>query len=296
MMTSGRERAFDPAALLGWEFMRTRALLVALGISSGCGKPAHPAHPSPSSTAEITSVNESSPAELAAQLTANPADAELMAQMKGAAEAAKSERRYEDAYVLFRALADVDSEYWTSIRELQVLMGPKRTKVSVLMFALARATDPAEKAKIERLLAQGREERVGAGAVPRSQSELEHALAKNPDDAQTRFELIKVYRSSGMTQKAAVLLEEQGDRYSEQGYIIKAMGTYRQAVNLDSDRLDLWEKLTLAEETLELDEDAEAHLEQLAARYKRLGMATQHKAVHARLAVVRKRAKQRGRS
>jgi hypothetical protein len=45
-----------------------------------------------------------------------------------------------------------------------------------------------------------------------------------------------------MTQKAAVLLEEQGDRYSEQGYIIKAMGTYRVTVqgfgNLDHlDRL-----------------------------------------------------------
>lgn len=163
---------------------------------------------------------------------------------------------YEEAYVLFRKLAEVDRRHWARIGHLQDVMGPDATHAAMLVYGLSRAKDPAERAKLEKLLADLRTKIAAENANPLSISELEKRHAEDPRDEQVQFRLVTEYRKAGETSKAARVLEGAGDRYAAEGHLLKAIGNYRKAIGLDASRYANWQKIAQAEAELDLHEEA----------------------------------------
>ncbi|HVS01144.1 MAG TPA: tetratricopeptide repeat protein [Thermoanaerobaculia bacterium] len=87
------------------------------------------------------------------------------------------------------------------------------------------------------------EKYVGKGKIEAAIKEYRKVLADNPKDVNTLNRLGDLYARSSRVEEAIRLFTQIAERYTEDGFLVKAIAIYKKIIKLDPTRLAVYEKL-----------------------------------------------------
>ncbi len=130
------------------------------------------------------------------------------------------------------------------------------------------------------------EKLVSRGKIEAAIKEYRKLLADNPNDASTLNRLGDLYARVDRIDEAVKLFSQIADRYTDDGFFVKAIAIYKKIIKLDPTRLAVYERLAELYHKQGLIPEARTQYQVLVDYYQKHGNATSAAAILQKMAIL----------